>query len=298
MIERLAETLGSTHWQAQLIVTGGVVVLLALTRWVVLTLVHRRIDDAAVWYRTRKMLSYVITAIGAIVLISVWMEGSGLATYIGFLTAGIAIALSDVLKNLAGWAFIVMRRQFRVGDRIEIFGHRGDVVDIRAFRFTLLEVGNRNDAEQATGRLLHVPNGMVFTEVLANFTSGFEYIWHEIPVLITFESDWETAEGIILEAIQSQALDVGDPKVASELRETAARYQVRFTHLTPITYLTVKDSGVLITGRLLVPARGKRAIEEEIWKGILRGFAERPNIDLAYPTVRTYLEGPIGIDKG
>jgi hypothetical protein len=108
----------------------------------------------------------------------------------------------------------------------------------------------------------------------------------------------EAAEGIILEAIETHALDVGDPKVATELRETAARYQVRFAHLTPITYLTVKDSGVLITGRLLVPARGKRGIEQEVWKGILRGFADHPNIDLAYPTVRTYFEGPIGIDHG
>jgi len=297
MTEQLAETLSLTRWQAQLIVTGGVVLLLAVTRWLVLAFVHRRIDDAAVWYRTRKLLSYVITLVGAVVLVSVWLEGSGLATYIGFLTAGIAIALSDVLKNLAGWAFIVMRRQFRVGDRIEIMGHRGDVVDVRAFRFTLLEVGNRNDAEQATGRLLHIPNGLVFTEVLANFTSGFEYIWHEIPVLVTFESDWETAEGIILEALESQALDVADPKVSGELRETAARYQVRFAHLTPITYLTVKDSGVLITGRLLVPARGKRAIEEQVWKGILRAFGEHDDIDLAYPTIRTYFDGPIDIDR-
>jgi len=297
MIERLAETLNLTRWQAQLIVTGGVVLLLTVTRWLVLAFVHRRIEDSAVWYRTRKLLSYVITLVGAVVLVSVWLEGSGLATYIGFLTAGIAIALSDVLKNLAGWAFIVMRRQFRVGDRIEIMGHRGDVVDVRAFRFTLLEVGNRNDAEQATGRLLHIPNGLVFTEVLANFTSGFEYIWHEIPVLVTFESDWETAERIILESIESQALDVADPKVSGELRETAARYQVRFTHLTPITYLTVKDSGVLITGRLLVPVRGKRAIEEQVWKSILRAFAEHDDIDLAYPTIRTHFDGPIDIDR-
>ena len=202
-----------------------------------------------------------------------------------------------MIKNLAGWGFIGLRRPFRLGDRIEIGSHRGDVVDMRAFRFTLLEVGNRVDAEQSTGRLLHVPNGLVFTEVLANFTSGFEYIWHEIPVLITFESDLEAAERIILEAHESQALDVADPKVSRELRETAARYQVRFAHLTPITYLTVKDSGVLITGRLLVPARGKRAIEERIWKGILRGFADHPDIDLAYPTIRTYFDGPIDIDR-
>jgi len=299
MIERLSEALSISLWQAQLLVTGGVVLLLTMTRWLVLVVVHRRIEDSTIWYRTRKLLSYVITLVGAVVLAAIWLEGagSGLATYIGFLTAGIAIALSDVLKNLAGWAFILLRRQFRVGDRIEITGHRGDVVDIRAFRFTLMEVGNRNDAEQATGRLLHVPNGLVFTEVLANFTSGFEYIWHEIPVLITFESDWEAAEAIILEAVQSQSLNVSDRKVAAELRETAARYQIKFTHLTPITYLTVKDSGVLITGRLLVPARGKRIIEQEIWKGILRGFAEHQNIELAYPTVRTFFGGPIGIER-
>ncbi|MBU1227117.1 MAG: mechanosensitive ion channel family protein [Actinobacteria bacterium] len=297
MVDRIAEVLNISDWQAKLIVTGAVVVVLAVLRWLVLVVVRRRIEDSSVWYRTRKLLSYAITLVGLVVLVSMWLEGSGLATYIGFLTAGVAIALSDVLKNLAGWALIVLRRQFRVGDRIEIVGHRGDVVDIRAFRFTLLEVGNRNDAEQATGRLLHVPNGLVFTEVLANFTSGFEYIWHEIPVLITFESDWEAAEGIILAAVRSQALDQADPKVAAELRATAARYQIRFTHLTPITYLTVKDSGVLITGRLLVPARGKRIIEQEIWKAILRGFKERPDIHLAYPTIRTYFDGPIGIDK-
>jgi small-conductance mechanosensitive channel len=297
MIERLAETLGLVRWQAQLIVTGGVVLALAVIRWLVLALVHRRIEDSAVWYRTRKLLSYVITLVGAIVLASVWLEGSGLATYVGFLTAGIAIALSDVLKNLAGWAFIVLRRPFRLGDRIEIGQHRGDVVDMRAFRFTLLEIGNRVDAEQSTGRLLHVPNGVVFTEVLANFTTGFQFLWHEIPVLITFESDWEAAEQIVLEAVQAHAPDMADARVRRELRETATEYQIRFTHLTPTVYLTVRDSGVLLTGRLLVPVRELRSVEQEVWKEILRGFAAHDHIDLAYPTVRTYFEGPIGLER-
>jgi small-conductance mechanosensitive channel len=297
MIERLAETLGLVRWQAQLIVTGGVVMALAVIRWLVLALVHRRIEDSAVWYRTRKLLSYIITLVGAVVLASVWLEGSGLATYVGFLTAGIAIALSDVLKNLAGWAFIVLRRPFRLGDRIEIGAHRGDVVDMRAFRFTLLEIGNRVDAEQSTGRLLHVPNGMVFTEVLANFTTGFQFIWHEIPVLITFESDWEAAEEIVLEAVRSRAPDMTDAKVRQELRETATEYQIRFTHLTPTVYLTVKDSGVLLTGRMLVPVRELRSVEQEVWKAILRAFAAHDRIDLAYPTVRTFFEGPIGLER-
>jgi small-conductance mechanosensitive channel len=297
MIDRLTETVGLTRWQVQLIVTGGVVLALSVLRWLVLVVVHRRIKDSAVWYRTRKLLSYVITIVGAVFLASVWLEGSGLATYVGFLTAGIAIALSDVLKNLAGWAFIVLRRPFRLGDRVEIGGNCGDVVDMRAFRFTLLEVGGRVDAEQATGRLLHVPNGLVFTEVLANFTTGFQFLWHEVPVLITFESDWEAAEQIVLEAIHETSPDMSDADVRRELRDTATEYQIRFTHLTPTVYLTVRDSGVLLTGRLLVPVRELRSVEENIWKHILRGFGAADNVHLAYPTVRTTFEGPVRIER-
>jgi small-conductance mechanosensitive channel len=298
MIDRLAEALSLTRWQAQLVVTAGVVVALTLIRWVVLSVVHRRIDDEAIWYRARKLASYAITIIGAILLASIWLEGSGLTTYIGFLTAGLAIALADVLKNLAGWAFIVLRRPFRLGDRVEIAGNMGDVVDVRAFRFTLLEIASRVDAEQSTGRLLHIPNGLLFTEPLANFTTGFAYLWHEVPVLITFESNWEAAEQIILDVVREHAPDMSDARVRQALRETASEYQIRFTHLTPTVYLTVRDSGVLLTGRVLVPVRELRAVEQDIWKGILRAFAGRPDIELAYPTVRTYFEGPVTVERG
>lgn len=298
VIESLADALNITEVQSRLVVTGGFILLLALIRILILAIVHRRIEDPAVWYRTRKLLSYTITIIGFVVLASIWLEGSGIATYIGFLTAGLAIALSDVLKNLAGWLYIVTRRPFRLGDRIEIDGHRGDVVDIRAFRFTLLEVENRVAAEQSTGRLLHVPNGLTFTQTLANYTEGFRFVWHEVPVLITFESDWEKAEGLILSAIEEASPEARSAQATQELREAATEYRLRFTELRPIVYLTVKDSGVLLTGRFLVDPRRLRGAEQEVWKAILRSFAEHDDIDLAYPTIRTYFDGPIRLDRG
>ena len=294
LINRLADLLNITKGQAQLVATGIVIVLLILVRWVVLTVVRRRIDDTYVWYRTRKLLSYSITLVGLVVLASIWLEASGIATYIGFLTAGLAIALSDVLKNLAGWLYIVTRRPFRVNDRVEIQGKRGDVVDIRAFRFSLLEVaGERIAAEQSTGRLLHIPNGLVFTEPLANYTEGFSFIWYEIPVLVTFESNWEEAQRIIQRVVEELSPSKAEMRAMEQLRNTAEEYRISYTHLTPTVYLTVKDSGVLLTGRLLVDARRSRAVDQDAWKEILRAFAARPDIDLAYPTVRTYLEGPV-----
>jgi small-conductance mechanosensitive channel len=296
VIEDLADALNITRVQAQLVITGAVIFLLAVIRIMVLAVVRRRIEDTAVWYRTRKLLSYTITLVGFVVLATIWLEGSGIATYIGFLTAGLAIALSDVLKNLAGWLYIVTRRPFRLGDRVEIHGHRGDVIDIRAFRFTMLEVENRVSAEQSTGRLLHMPNGLIFTEALANYTEGFRFIWHELPVLITFESNWEQAEEIVLDAVKEVSPDASAAAAMREVREAAAEYRIEFTHLTPTAYLTVRESGVLITGRFLVDPRRTRVVEEEAWKIILRAIAQRDDIELAYPTMRTYFGGPIQLE--
>jgi small-conductance mechanosensitive channel len=298
VIDRLAEALNLTPVQSQLLLSGVWLLSLTLIRWIVLAIVHRRIDDPAIWYRTQKLLSYTITFIGLVVLASIWIEGSGVLSYIGLLTAGLAIALSDVLKNLAGWLFIVLRRPFRLGERIQIGEHKGDVIDIKAFRFTLFEVGTeRVAAEQPTGRLLHVPNGLVFTEPLANFTEGFQYVWHEIPVLITFESNWQAAESIILDTIRGLSPNEGEMRAMGELRAAMIEYRIGDMSLDPQVFLTVRDSGVLLTGRLLAEVHGLRVVEQQAWKGLLTAFAARDDIELAYPTIRTYFGGPVRIDK-
>ncbi len=289
MIGWLRELLDISEATAKLIATGGLIVALLILRVVLLSVVQRRIDEPAVWYRTRKLVTYAMFVVAVFLIGPLWLQTGAYGTYIGLLSAGLAIALSDVIKNLAGWVFIVIRRPFRVGDRIEIAGHVGDIIDSRVFRFSMLEVGNWVHADQSTGRIMHVPNGLIFTEPLANYTEGFEYIWHEIPVLITFESDWNLAERIIQEVLDEHAPHHEPDRALTELRRTAKEYQIRYTHLTPAVYLTVKDSGVLLTGRLLVRTRRRRAVEDIVWKGILTRFAAEPTIDLAYPTIRTFL---------
>ena len=174
-----------------------------------------------------------------------------------------------------------------MGERIQIGEHKGDVIDIRAFRFTLFEIaGERVDAEQPTGRVLHVPNGLVFTEPLANFTEGFQYLWHEIPVLITFESNWEAAQQILTEAIEDLSPDESEARALDELRATMVEYKIGDIEIEPRVFLTVRESGVLLTGRLLSEAHSLREVEESVWKALLRAFAQHDDINLAYPTER------------
>ena len=93
----------------------------------------------------------------------IWLEGiRSFATYFGLLSAGLAVALKDPITNLIGWAFIIWRKSFEVGDRVEIGEYAGGVVDQRIFQFSLMEISNWVAADQSTERILHVPNGMVF----------------------------------------------------------------------------------------------------------------------------------------
>ncbi len=101
------------------------------------------------------------------------------------------------MANVAAWAFIIWRRPFEVGDRIQIGPHAGDVIDLGLFQFTLNEIGAWVNADQSSGRIIHVPNGKVFTDPVANYNKGFKYIWNEVPVVVTFESDWRKAKQIL-----------------------------------------------------------------------------------------------------
>ena len=207
MIEQLRELLRS-QVVVEPVVLGNLVASLAaivvlwLARRFVLSVAFSRIDHHAHRYRWRKTSTAITVLLGAVVIGRIWFEAVGsVATVLALISAGLAIALKDPLTDMAGWIFIVWRRPFSVGDRIEIGNVAGDVIDLRLFQFTVLEIGNWVAADQSTGRLVHIPNARVFTEPQANFTQGFAYIWNELPVLVTFESDWRKAKELLREIV-------------------------------------------------------------------------------------------------
>lgn len=293
-MEWINETLGiAPGVRTKLFLSAIAIAALLLARWLALRALHRRLEQDGVAYRSGKAVTYVTTVAIALALAWIWIDSfSNLATYLGLASAGIAIALSDVLKNLAGWAYIVVRRPFRVGDRVEVVGTIGDVIDIRVFRFTLAEVGNWVHAEQATGRIVHVPNGVLFINQIANYTEGFDFVWHEVPILVTFESNWHAAEALVREVLASKTPDI-EAKAGTQVRAIARSYHLKVGILTPTVYVSVKDSGVLLTARFLVDVRQRRVVEERVWRGVLDAFAGAKDVDLAYPTIRSYLPNPV-----
>ncbi|MFC1511914.1 mechanosensitive ion channel family protein [Candidatus Latescibacterota bacterium] len=260
-----------------------IIVRAAITRGVI-----RRIEDVRIRYLWQKTVTYLLLFLGLIFIINIWFQGiQEMTMFLGLLSAGIAIALKDIIANFAGWVFIMWVRPFAVSNRIQIGTYSGDVIDISLFHTTLMEIGNWVDADQSTGRIVKIPNELVFTQSLANYSQGFQFIWNEIPVLITFESNWHKAKDI-LAAIASRHAEHLSESAARKVREASHHFMIFYSKLTPTVYTSVRDCGVLLTIRYLCEPRHRRGTEEEIWEDILTAFAGCDDIDFAYPTQRFY----------
>jgi small-conductance mechanosensitive channel len=289
MKEFLKNYLGlSPDLQYKIIVSVIVIIVILIIQRLLKKLLIHRIVDLKVRYQWQKISLYLAVFLIIIFLLNVWLELFGsMGTFLGLLSAGIAIALKDPLVNMVSWAFILIRQPFKVGDRIQIGKVAGDVIDIRLFQFSIMEIGNWVDAEQSTGRIIHIPNGIVFTEPQANYTAEFQYIWNEIPVLVTFESDWKKAKQILTDIINFHGVLLSN-EAEKQIKEAAKKFLIFYSKLTPIVYTSVKDSGVMLTLRYMCNPRERRLIEEKIWEDILDKFSKCDDIDFAYPTQRFY----------
>ncbi len=260
--------------------------------WIIRKVINRLIIDKLIDYKERyfwgKTLKTITVVIALITLSRIWFGiFESVGTFIGLLSAGLAIAFKDLLVNIGGWLFITIRKPFKIGDRIQINDITGDVIDMRLFQFSVIEVGNWVDAEQSTGRIIHIPNGLVFTEWQANYTEGFEYIWDEIPVLLTFESDWKKGKKLLTQIINDKTINL-TAEAEKQINDASKKFMIFYKTLTPIVYTSVKDSGVLLTMRYICNVKKRRGTEELIWEAVLEEFANHKNIDFAYPTTRYY----------
>ncbi len=285
----LQQSLGiSPESQTKILYSIIIILVLWSIRYAILKIVWRFTEDPKSRYTWRRSLSFIGGLLTVILIGSVWIKAIGeFGTFLGLFTAGVAIAMKDPLTNIAGWIFILARKPFSLGDRIQIGDHAGDVIDLRLFQFTLLEIGNWVDADQSTGRIIHIPNGSVFTTTQANYSAGFQFIWNEMPVLVTFESQWRLARDILQKIVSEHAENLS-ADAEKKIIEASKKYMIFYQYLTPIVYTSVEDSGILLTMRYICDPRKRRITEHEIWEDVLKAFSRNKDIEFAYPTQRFY----------
>ncbi|MFY8161104.1 MAG: mechanosensitive ion channel family protein [Candidatus Kapaibacteriota bacterium] len=232
-----------------------------------------------------------------VVEIDIWLKGFGqIITLLGFLAAGIAIALKEPIVNLFGWFFTVWNGSFRIGDRIEIANHKGDVIEIGLFQFKLMELHSWVDGDQYTGRILYIPNSKIFTEVKANYNTVSDYVWHEFDLSITFESNWKKAKEIIYKIVNEKS-EHNNPDAIRDASNFFEVYKIENISFEPVIYNEIYENGIKFTVRYFCDFNLRRVSEMEINELIIEEFSKNKDIMFAYQTMRLYnnrIEGKEG----
>ncbi len=250
-------------------------------------------DDPARIYFTSRLIGRIGGIAIIVVLVTVVSPRLGdLVTILTVIGAGLAIAMREVLLNIAGWFYITIVNPYRQGDRIEINGVQGDVIDIRVMRTTVMEIRGWVDADQSTGRISHVPNGWTLNNAVYNYTRGFNFIWNELSVTLTFRSDWQKAQAV-MQSYAEESTKLVEHQAASEIRQMSREFLIHYSILSPFVYVKIVDNGVRLTLRYLCDVRKRRGTEHALTISVLEAFKHESGIELAYPMigVRT-LEGP------
>jgi small-conductance mechanosensitive channel len=259
-------------------------------RWILAKILLHLPHDKQKEFLWRKTASYCSVFVLVFLLSIIWLHGfHSLTTYFGLLSAGLAVTLKDPLTNFAGWLFILARKPFETGDRIQIGDYAGDVVDIDFFQFTLMESAISGvSKDMRTGRLTKISNNAVFTQPQVNFTKGwFEYVWNVIEVNLTFESNWKKAKTILEDVVGIEGADTAS-RAKVTMSHASDKYMVLDISLEPLVLTGVNDNGVLLTAAYLCDPRHRRSSTSEVWEQLLERFSEEGDISFAYPTQRSY----------
>ncbi len=241
------------------------------------SVVTRRFDDATSRYYARKLIRFGIGVVVLVVLAVIWRAFAGrIGVVLGLGAAGLAFAMQEVVGAIAGWFNILSGSIFRVGDRIQMGGVRGDVIDITPLRTKIMEMGAANEdgswvaGRQYTGRIVAVSNKMTFTEPVFNYSTVFGFIWEELTVPVPYDADWHRAEQILRDEVASVS---ATPGAQEAIKEMAARYPVPLADVEPRVFMRATDNWNELAARFVVPVRSARLVKDGVTRRVLDRFA-------------------------
>ena len=281
MEERIAEVI---FYYEGIIRNIGLSLLLILLLEGLRRIIHKRFINNKIeikeQYNKKKSINGIFIIFNLIVLATVWYNWSTyIVTFIGIFSAGLAIAMKDIIINIVAGVYIIWTKPFQIGERIEISGHIGDVVDLGFLQFSMLEVGNRVGGEQSTGRMIQMPNMQILYSPIENYEKGFKYIWHEIKVQLEKDSDWEKAKLILNELLEEFTQEI-IKEARKQIEDSGKKYLIYYSYLTPIVYVNFDNGGIILTARFLCDPRKTRVVENDIWEKLLKIIKEQEKIRL------------------
>jgi small-conductance mechanosensitive channel len=211
-------------------------------------------------------LGYFLFVIGLLIVFNDRL--SGLGTALGVAGAGIAFALQEVIVSIAGYIAIFTSNFYRLGDRVQLGGIKGDVVDIGLLRTTLMQVGDWVDGDLYNGKMVRVANSFVFKEPVYNYSGDFPFLWDEIKIPIKTSSDYEYAKALFYDILIEQ---VGAYSESSQMAwdKMINIYKIENARVQPMVSMMFNESWITFTLRYVVDYKLRRATQTILYDTIL-----------------------------
>lgn len=262
--------------------------------WLVVKVIQKnlisRIKENSDRYRAKKFGSFIGFFL-TIVLISIVYSNKlgGLTVALGVAGAGIAFSLQEVIASFAGWLAILLGGFYKSGDRVQLGGITGDVMDIGVLRTTLMETGKWVDGDLYNGRIVLIANSYVFKEPVFNYSGDFPFLWDEIKIPIQYGSNYDKAKEIFLKVGNEVAGDISSEskKLWNELK---SKYRLEEAQSEPMISLIANDNWVEFTLRYVVNYKKRRATKTALFTKILTAI-EATNGEIKFASATFELVG-------
>jgi small-conductance mechanosensitive channel len=235
-------------------------------------ILRKQVTDTAARYKSQKG----IEIIGYIILIFLsfsYFTGNikDFTLAIGLFSAGIAFTLQELILSIAGSLYIFIVKVYKPGDRIEINGIKGDVIDVDSIYTTMMEIGQWVSSDNYSGRIVKLSNAFVFKGPIYNYSQDFPFIWDEFNLPVKYGSDMELAKSIVIK-IASKTLSEYTSNSKSQWKDVVNKYYIEDALVDPTLAITLTDNWVQFNLRYIVDYRKRRAIKhilyDEIYKEI------------------------------
>jgi small-conductance mechanosensitive channel len=220
-------------------------------------------------------------AVGITVAFALATEIGSLATFAGLMTAGLAVALQNVILAIAGYFFLVGKYGVRVGDRVQISGITGNVVDIGLIRLHLMELSGAGDDRQPTGRIVVFSNSIVFQPTAGFFKQipGTNFGWHEVTLILSPDTDYAAAEQRMLKAAESVYAQYRD-KMEEQHRRVEKTFTLALDLPQPKSRLRLTQTGLEVVIRYPLELEKSTEIDDQIIRELLAELDKPPKLKL------------------
>jgi small-conductance mechanosensitive channel len=263
-----------------------IIIIYLIFRFVFEDRILYRIKDTEKRYYFSKAFYFIYLLASFFAIWMIWVEDiQSLLLGFGLVAAAVTISLQDVAKNFVGGLNIFFNNVYRVGDRIEIGSTKGDVIDIDIFYTTVMEINEWVSGDQPTGRLSIIPNGNVLHNTTNNYTRDFKFLWDEITIPVTYNSDWRAARSLIMDILHSEIGTENNEIAKTEISNMERKYFLSKGSTDAEVYIRLTDNWIELTARYITPVRRRRTIRSRVSQKILEEIEKSKDIKIASQTV-------------